>query len=240
MKCRNCGQEIHPQSKNCFYCGALQKKGLSTGAVVAITLGSIAFALLLFFGSFIGCVVCISSGSNAKSYSSITSDTSSATEVTEIETEKETATEPPTKKPTEPPTEAPTEPLTEKSTVSENDFKNSCATIDYTTLSRNPDKYKENNYVFTGEVIQVQESSWSDTVDLRINVTQKTYEYIDDTYYTDTVYCTVEIPDGEDRILEDDIITFWGTCDGLYSYTSILGSSVSLPKIDIKYFQIND
>ena len=117
-------------------------------------------------------------------------------------------------------------------------FIDNCTTIDFDTLSRNPDKYKGNNYVFTGEVIQVSES-WGDTVDLRINVTKKSYEYIDDEYWEDTIYATVEIPDGADRILEDDIITIWGTCDGLYSYTSILGSSVSLPKIDIKYYEIN-
>ena len=85
----------------------------------------------------------------------------------------------------------------------------------------------------------MQESSWSDTVTLRINVTKETYEYIDDVYYTDTVYCTVKIPDGDDRILDDDIITFWGTCEGMYSYISVLGSSISLPKIDIQYFEIN-
>lgn len=117
-------------------------------------------------------------------------------------------------------------------------FTESCTTIDFDTLSRNPDKYKGNNYKFTGEVIQVSES-WGDTVNLRINVTKKSYEYLDGEYWEDTIYATVEIPEGEDRILEDDIITIWGTCDGLYSYTSILGSSVSLPKIDIKYYQIN-
>lgn len=139
-------------------------------------------------------------------------------------------------------TEKPTENKTEPAAISENDFKSSCESIDFETLSRNPDKYKGNNYVLTGEVIQVEESSWlSDTVSLRINITKNEYEYIDaDPYYTDTIYAEVEIPDGADRILEDDIITFWGTCDGMYSYTSILGSKVSLPKIDIRYYQLEN
>lgn len=126
----------------------------------------------------------------------------------------------------------------EKEQEEKQKFTDSCTTIDFDTLSRNPDKYKGNNYKFTGEVIQVSES-WGDTVNLRINVTKKSYEYIDDEYWEDTIYATVEIPEGADRILEDDIITIWGTCDGLYSYTSILGSSVSLPKIDVKYYEIN-
>ncbi len=108
--------------------------------------------------------------------------------------------------------------------------------IDFETLSRNPDKHKGEKFKFTGQVIQAQEPTFGNTVELRINVTKETYEYIDDVTWTDTIYATVEIPDGEDRILEDDIITFYGECDGLYSYTSVLGAKVSLPKIVIKYW----
>ncbi len=143
-------------------------------------------------------------------------------ETTEEETTEEVTTE---------------EPTTVAPTTSPDDFKASCETIDFDTLARNPDKYKGNNYKFTGEVIQVQESAWSDEVELRVDITKVTSEYIDD-YYTDTIYCTVEIPEGEDNILEDDIITFWGTCQGEYSYTSVLGSSVSLPEVEIKYYEI--
>ncbi|MDY3861984.1 MAG: hypothetical protein SOZ45_05460 [Ruminococcus sp.] len=151
----------------------------------------------------------------------------------------ESADESKSNKPTGKPTEKATEKPTEDPALSEEEFKNSCESIDFETLSRNPDKYKGNNYTLTGQVIQVQESSFSDTVDLRINVTKKTYEYIDDVTWTDTIYATVHVPDGEDRILENDVLTFWGTCDGMYTYESVLGSSVSLPKIDIKYYELN-
>lgn len=153
----------------------------------------------------------------------------------------ETTAEPTTEEPT---TEEPTteEPTTQKPTEDpaqvEKKFKESCETIDFETLSRNPDKYKGNNYKFTGEVIQVVESTWGDTVDLRINVTKEEFEYIDDVMWTDTIYATVEIPEGEDRILEDDIITIYGTCDGMYTYESVLGGSISLPKISIKYYSL--
>lgn len=141
-------------------------------------------------------------------------------------------------------TETPTEKPTEDPKVVEKNFKKSCESIDFKTLSRNPDKYKGKNYVFTGEVIQVSESdilfSDSKQADLRINVTKEEFEYIDEVIWTDTIYATVEIPDSADRILEDDIITFWGTCDGNYKYTSVLGNSVSLPKIDIEYYEISN
>ena len=111
-------------------------------------------------------------------------------------------------------------------------------TIDFATLARNPDSYKGQKFVMTGEVIQVQEPTFGKTVQLRINVTKKTYESIDAVNWTDTIFATVQIPKGDDRILEGDIITFYGVCDGLYTYTSVLGQSVSLPKIDIDYWNL--
>lgn len=145
----------------------------------------------------------------------------------EATTEEPTTEEPTTQEPTKSPAEV------------EQEFKDSCSTISFEDLSRNPDKYKGNNYKFTGEIIQVQEG-WFDTVDLRINVTKKEFEYIDDVMWTDTIYATITIPDGADKLLEDDVITFWGTCDGDYSYTSVLGSKITLPKIDIEYYELNN
>lgn len=128
----------------------------------------------------------------------------------------------------------------EKAKKDKEDYISSCTTIDYATLARNPDKFKGNHYKFTGKVIQVMDSdSWfSDATTLRVNVTRNESEYLQD-YWDDTVLCTVTIPQGADRILEDDIITFYGDCDGLYTYTAILGQKISLPKIDIKYYDIS-
>lgn len=131
-------------------------------------------------------------------------------------------------------------PTDETTVISEVDYKQSCKTINYKTFARNPDKYKGNNYKFTGEVIQTQESSLSNIVELRINITKQISKYTNFVNWTDTIYATVEIPDGEDRILEDDILTFWGTCEGSYSYTSVMGSKITLPKIDIKYYEITE
>ena len=110
---------------------------------------------------------------------------------------------------------------------------NSCRSISFEELSRNPDKLKGTALTFTGEVIQVTEPVIGDTVTLRIDVTKTEYGF-----YTDTILATVEVPEGEDRILEDDIITFYGDCEGLYTYTSVLGSKISLPKISIRYYEI--
>lgn len=104
-----------------------------------------------------------------------------------------------------------------------------CETIDYETLSRNPDKYKGKDFCIKGEVIQVVESE-SEKVDLRINITKGDY------FWSDTIYATVTIPAGADRILEDDIITIYGKCEGLYSYESVRGAKISLPLITVYYY----
>lgn len=124
-----------------------------------------------------------------------------------------------------------------KKKVSVKAYKNKCKTLSFKDLSRNPDKHKGEKLKYTGQVIQVQEDEhWLDdntTVDLRINVTKDKYGLWDD-----TIYATVELPKNADRILEDDIITIWGECDGKYSYTSVLGSDVTLPKINIEYYSV--
>lgn len=117
------------------------------------------------------------------------------------------------------------------------EYINSCKTITFDKLGRNPNKYKGEKFKITGEVIQVQEG-WGDSVDLRINMTKTTYEYIDEVTWSDTIYATVEIGENEDKILENDIITIYGECEGDYTYESIMGSNVTLPKINVEYFKI--
>ena len=101
-------------------------------------------------------------------------------------------------------------------------------------MARNPDNFKGTNVKVTGEVIQALYGYGS--VSLRVNIT-KEGNYT--TYYTDTIYVTYTPEEGEDKILEDDIITIYGTSDGEYTYTSTIGASVTLPYIKGKYIEIN-
>lgn len=117
-------------------------------------------------------------------------------------------------------------------TVSRQDYINGCSEIAYSDLARNPNKYKGKSFVFTGKVIQVAEPAQGNTVYMRINVTRG--EYI----WKDTIFAQVDLLRSADRILEGDIITLYGDCDGLYSYESVIGEQVSIPKIDILYFDI--
>lgn len=116
----------------------------------------------------------------------------------------------------------------------EKTFKESCQTYTFEQIARNPDNFKGTNVKVTGEVVQ---ALYGDTsVDLRVNITKKgTYS----TYYDDTIYVVYYPESGEDKILEDDIITIYGTSQGDYSYTSTMGAKITLPLISAKYITIN-
>ena len=124
----------------------------------------------------------------------------------------------------------PTEPQ-----ISEAEYKAQCVEIAYEDLARNPDAHAGEYFKFTGEVVQVLQDG--NTVNLRLNVTPVYFgEKI--SYYDDTIYVILHLPDGADRILEDDIITLYGTCNGLYTYTSVLGAEVSIPGIEGMYYEL--
>lgn len=122
--------------------------------------------------------------------------------------------------------------ILQNNTQNETEYKDECIEKSYEELARNPDNVKGTKVKVTGEVIQVTE--YNNKIELRVNITKEEYGY-----YTDTIYVTYVPKAGEDKILEDDIVTIWGISEGDYSYTSIMGSKVTLPKIDAKYIEIN-
>lgn len=117
----------------------------------------------------------------------------------------------------------------------ETDFKANCKTYTFEQIARNPDNFKGTNVKLTGEVIQTLYGTAS--VDLRINIT-KEGKY--STYYTDTIYAVYYPEEGEDKILEGDIVTIYGISEGDYTYTSTIGSQITLPLIEIKYIELNE
>ena len=122
---------------------------------------------------------------------------------------------------------------------SRSSYISKCTTIDYTSLARNPNQYKGNDYKFTGEVIQAMNDDPENVV-LRVNVTPKTYTYSKETYYEDTILVYYQYSSSyESKILEDDIITIYGQSMGTYTYEAVLGNSVTIPAILAMYIDIN-
>lgn len=116
-------------------------------------------------------------------------------------------------------------------------YKDSCKKYSYNDIARAPDKYKGNLAKFTGEVIQVQQTSLYGYIyyTLRVNVTKNGKYY---SYYSDTVYVTYSADTNAPRILEDDIITMYGELDGEKTYTTVMGASVTIPKFNAEYIDI--
>ena len=104
------------------------------------------------------------------------------------------------------------------------DFISQCEYLSYNDVERNPDSYKGTYVKISGSVVQVSEG-WFNSVTLRIDCSG------------DVWYVTYVRNDGESRILEGDWITCYGICDGVKSYTSVLGSQITIPSLDMKYYE---
>lgn len=111
----------------------------------------------------------------------------------------------------------------ECSTIDPEVFKAECETIAYTDLARNPDAYIGRKVVFTGKVVQVMEQG--NVGALRVNVTKGSWGI-----YNDTVYVLYTV-DSSNRVLEDDIVSFYGFSTGLYTYESVMGASITIPQV---------
>lgn len=95
--------------------------------------------------------------------------------------------------------------------------------LDFKAISRDPDNYKGKNYSFSGKVLQVLEEASDNLTFVAMRIATKGN-------YDDVVYVTYIRENGESRILEDDKVTVYGTCMGLYTYETVIGGTVTLPE----------
>jgi len=120
-----------------------------------------------------------------------------------------------------PPTPTPAIPPTPTLTVAQ--IKdNARSDISYDSLARSTEQYVGAVVEYSGKVIQVIEQS-PQSYTLRVNITKGEYEI-----WKDTVLVRYKGP----RLLEDDIVHFWGRVKGRRTYTTVLGAAVTLPEIE--------
>ncbi|MBO4497591.1 MAG: hypothetical protein J5739_05250 [Lachnospiraceae bacterium] len=105
----------------------------------------------------------------------------------------------------------------------------------YTDLARRPDDYIGKKDKFKGEVLQVLESSWSDKIDIRLATKKNSWGG----YSDDVIYIHFNKSLISERILEEDIITIYGVAEQLKSYTSIFGSTITLPMVKVDKIELN-
>lgn len=105
------------------------------------------------------------------------------------------------------------------------EFKKQCTEESFEELARKPDSHMNEKLVLTGKVIQVVDDSNNET--FRINIT-----YNGETEsYNDTVLVTYKMQNGEEKILEDDIVHVYGTSQGLKTYDSAMNTKITVPYI---------
>lgn len=118
-------------------------------------------------------------------------------------------------------------------TLSDEELKASfiaaCESPSFEDVARYPDDWDMHQVRFTGEVIQVMQDGNEYT--LRVNVTEGEY------FWQDTIMVYYEAPSGSARILEDDVMTFYGYMHGMYSYESVLGATITVPLLEAMYVE---
>ena len=107
-------------------------------------------------------------------------------------------------------------------------YKKSCKTISYDKLSRTPGEYEGELVKFSGKVVQVCSEAESAFY-------YSTYRVATSGSYNNVVYILVDNYGSGSRILEDDWITFYGEFDGLFTYETVRGDSLTIPKIKVEY-----
>ena len=116
----------------------------------------------------------------------------------------------------------------------ENDYKNSCESYTYKDVLRNPEQYSGKNAYWFGKVVQVVEKTSYYSI-LRVNVNCEKLHYVNDYMCSDTIYVTYY---GNQSFIDDDMVKLWGTMAGTETYTSVLGASVTIPKVYALYIDL--
>jgi hypothetical protein len=97
--------------------------------------------------------------------------------------------------------------------------------IAYDALAREPGRYAGAFVVFEGKVVQTLYTG-SDVL-LRVEVTKGKYDL-----WKDVVWVDYQRKSGsEPRILDGDIVRFWGKYVGIYSYKSVMGATIQVPRV---------
>lgn len=97
--------------------------------------------------------------------------------------------------------------------------------ITYNQLARDPDIYEGEYVKFRGKVLQIMTADYMTVY--RIGTSG--YGYYDNVIYAVHYFSN----NSKNRILEDDIVTVKGVSDGLHTYETVLGSSITIPKITV-------
>ncbi len=95
---------------------------------------------------------------------------------------------------------------------------NDYSKLKYDTIIHAPDGNKGQKFTCTGKIIQVLDDSY------RLQIGNSLLD-------SDVVMVDYKLSEGEQRIVEDDYVTVWGVSEGLITYTTVLKSELTIPRI---------
>jgi hypothetical protein len=114
--------------------------------------------------------------------------------------------------------------------VSEQKYKASATSIPYDQLNKDPAALAGRLVTFKAKVFQYD--SRTTTSHMMAEVTPGSYGFWDD-----IVFLNLDPRIAAD-VDEDDVIQFWGSVKGAYTYDTAIGGSNTLPDIDVKYLKL--
>lgn len=110
----------------------------------------------------------------------------------------------------------------QQDTQTAEEFKASCQELDYKTIARNPDDYVGQNFKVTVQIYSVASAEWYDSY----NCYYKAYTDDGSKWYIDNLIYLKDYQDTDSddylKILEDDIVTVYGTFNGMVETTNYL------------------
>lgn len=101
--------------------------------------------------------------------------------------------------------------------------------ITYEQISRYPDEYKGKKLKFSGRVLQIIEG---ETYSSFIRMSTKGA-------YDDVILASYSPSLVNGRLLEDDEVVIYGTAAGLYTYTTVMGSSITIPLVYVDIISLD-
>lgn len=104
-------------------------------------------------------------------------------------------------------------------------YKNSCQSVSYKVLNKNPDGHKGEKVKLKGQIMQIQEEGGQTF--MLLSVTSLGYGY-----WTDNVAVAYY---GKIDAYEEDVIAIYGDVTGAFSYKSRAGWDITVPGVLAKY-----
>lgn len=127
----------------------------------------------------------------------------------------------------------------ESDKITKEEYMSQCVSVDYKELARYPDKYKGEKIKVTMEISQILNGGIFTDSGYRGYADYDIYNH--DTYLEKEWYISYELPDGHPRILEDDIIIFYGEYNGtLELERALTGTKDYVPSLIAEFYEFVD